>query len=328
MLKEFDLIFIGHFAIDTIILKGIISHSLGGGVTFGSLGTWNYNKSQKIGIFSEVAENFNREFFNIFYSTNIDLRGVKFTSENTTNFKLLYRDMGRTLTLINRAKSMEFKDIPEEFKSAKCFMVVPIANEISIEFIESLLIETDAMIAIDAQGFIRRFNQDGTLNTKPDKQIIKNIWEIMKKCGNRLIFKASEQEANLITGLNDVIASTVEIANKNNTIVLSTLDKNGSLIKKKNQKMLYIPAFKPQQEVDETGAGDCYLAIFASEYIQNSSSWNDIERNGYCASAAASFLLEKKGPLGFKSTEEVQKRLKNNNFIESQLREKIKKNNF
>ena len=46
-----------------------------------------------------------------------------------------------------------------------------------------------------------------------------------------------------------------------------TLGEKGSMLTKKGEKILNIPAFKPRRVVDETGAGDVYFSIFLYEFI-------------------------------------------------------------
>jgi sugar/nucleoside kinase (ribokinase family) len=67
--------------------------------------------------------------------------------------------------------------------------------------------------------------------------------------------------------------------------------------------------------MDETGPGDVYLAIFLYELINSDKSWKKVEEIGYIASAAASFLVEKKGPQGFETKNKVMKRVRNKNYI-------------
>ena len=339
MEKSFDIVFIGHFAIDTIVYDGEVSNSVGGGVTYGSLAAYNYNKSQKLGIFSEIGNDFKDEYLDLFNNTSIDLNGIGHNSEKSTNYKLVYHDGVRDLTLESRAESMEFKNLPESYKSAKCFMLAPIANEISYEFIEELVDKThnNAYIALDVQGFIRRFKEDGTMNITPDPKKQQLMRDIIELCNGCLILKASDYEANYITGNKDIIQTTQELANEelieitkniadeNNAIVLSTLGPGGSLIKSKNAKMMHIPAIKPEKPiVDETGAGDCYSAVFLSEFLNSKRSWDEYKKAGYAASAACSFLVEQKGPQGFADAELVQQRLNNMKSIPSELHDKIK----
>ena len=151
---------------------------------------------------------------------------------------------------------------------------------------------------------------------------------IIKKCNDRLILKASDDEANFIIGTDNVIESTQKLANLTNGIILSTLGPQGSLIKFKNHKIIHVPALVPNKVVDETGAGDCYSAGFLSEFIYSKHSWSEIKKAGYCASAAASFLLEEKGPHGFGSAKDIQRRLAEKKVIPTAIHDKIKYNKY
>jgi len=326
--KKFDIIFIGHFAIDTIIYNNEVSHSLGGGVTYGSLAAYNYDSGLKIGICSQVGKDFDKNFLKIFSNSTINLKGVMNDSEYSTNYKLYYHDGTRDLTLEHRADPLVYNKIPEEYKNSKCFMLAPIANEISDELVDNIIKNTEGFIGADVQGFIRRFNPNGTLNLKRDKLVIENMKHFIKKCGNRLILKASEEEANYITECDDFIESTKILSEFSDGIILTTLGPKGSIIKLKGHKMIHIPAFKPNKILDETGAGDCYSAVFLSEFLNSDKSWESIKRAGYLASVACSFLLEEKGPNGYGSKSDIIERLKQKNIIKTDLHEYIKRNYF
>jgi sugar/nucleoside kinase (ribokinase family) len=80
------------------------------------------------------------------------------------------------------------------------------------------------------------------------------------------------------------------------------------MISKKGEDTINIPAYKANQVVDETGAGDVYFAIFLYEFLKSDKKWEEIKRAGYLASAAASFGIEKKGVDGFQSKKKVKER--------------------
>ncbi|MHA1823016.1 MAG: PfkB family carbohydrate kinase, partial [Promethearchaeota archaeon] len=75
------------------------------------------------------------------------------------------------------------------------------------------------------------------------------------------------------------------------------------------------PAFTPDTVVDETGAGDVYLAIFLYEFYNSNFTWKAVENAALYASSAASFLVEKKGTNGSESMKKVFKRLCQKNYI-------------
>ena len=66
---------------------------------------------------------------------------------------------------------------------------------------------------------------------------------------------------------------------------------------------------------DETGAGDVYFSIFLYEFLCSDRTWNEIQKVGYYASAAASFLVEKQGPDGYETKEKIIERIKIKNYI-------------
>ena len=83
-----DLIFIGHFALDNIIVRSRNSNSqsLGGGVTYGSLSAYHYNPKANIGIISIVGKDFDDSNLTIFNETTIDLRGIIRDGKETTKY--------------------------------------------------------------------------------------------------------------------------------------------------------------------------------------------------------------------------------------------------
>ncbi len=254
----------GHFARDTIISPdGTISNSLGGGVTFGTLTAHNYNNNHKIGIFSEKGKDFNTSWLEIFES-KIDLTGLCSNSDYSTNFEIEYFPKGgRKLTLKSKATPLLFENLPTKYLDSKCFIISSIANEINCDFIRGLVDNTEGWIGIDIQGFIRNFQEDGTINLEPVPRIIENMHLIMNYCGKRLILKGSGNEINYIANCNDVIESTRKIAKSGDFIVCTTLGAQGSLVKQRDNKMIHISAYIPDRGiVDETGAGDCYLSVF------------------------------------------------------------------
>ncbi|MHA1454230.1 MAG: PfkB family carbohydrate kinase, partial [Promethearchaeota archaeon] len=104
---------------------------------------------------------------------------------------------------------------------------------------------------------------------------------------------------------------------------------HGSLVKQGDKKMTHIPAFIPEGGIiDETGAGDCYLSAFLSEFVESNNNWYEIIRSAHIGSSAASFLLERKGPYGFGSKKQIEMRILERNIIPSHYENTVKNNNF
>jgi len=315
------ILFIGHLAIDSIVrFKKIHKPTVGGTVSFGSLALRKYNKGVKIAIISNLGtKNFNKELLKSFDNKDIDLSGLIWSNTENTNFILDYFNHTRSLTLKSRSPNLKFEDIPDYYSNnpPQIIVLAPLCNEISYEYTSKIIKKfPEAYIGIDLQGFIRKIDDNGIVSYIYEERLILNMKNIIDLIGHRLILKGSEIEMKLLSGCENLY-DVMESFNQFDTggIFIMTLGEAGSMIIKKGEKLLEIPAFKPKEVIDETGAGDVYLAIFLYEFIRSNMNWQNVEKAAHLASAAASFLVEKKGPAGFKKKSEVIKRVKNKKYI-------------
>ena len=315
-----SIFFVGHFAIDTIIrFNKENKPSLGGSVSFGSLSLRTYTKDVKIGIISNLGSlNFDRSLLDIVQSKDIDLNGIKWTDTNNTNFVLDYFNHSRTLTLKSRSPDLKFEDIPNEYLNNPPDVIVlaPLCNEISFEYISKILkIFPDVYIGIDLQGFIRKI-ENGHVSIERDEKIIANMEQIINLIGDKLILKGSEEEMKILSGENDIYKAMNHFNYFDfQGIFIMTLGEAGSLIVKKGEKILKIPAFQSSGVIDETGAGDVYFAIFLYEFINSNKTWASVEKAAWFASSAASFNVEATGPHGFQEKSQVQSRIDKKKYI-------------
>jgi len=316
------IIFVGHFAIDNIIrFKRLNKASLGGSVSYCSLSLRTYTKDVNISIISHIGEtNFNKSLLKSVKKKNIDLRGVKYSEVENTNFILDYFDHTRTLTLKSRSPTLKFKDIPQEYLSSTSdvIVLVPLCDEISYEFVSEISkLVPNIYIGIDLQGFIRNIDKEGKVSYEYNEEKISNIKKIIRLVGDKLILKGSEEEMKLLANEFEDSYKVMKDFEKYNTngIFIMTLGEKGSLLSKKGYPILDIPAFKPKRVSDETGAGDVYFSIFLYEFFNSDKSWSKVESCAFLASAAASFLVEKRGPSGFETKLNVLKRVSRKEYI-------------
>ncbi|MHA1670301.1 MAG: PfkB family carbohydrate kinase [Promethearchaeota archaeon] len=316
-----NIIFFGHFAIDTIIrFKEKRNPSLGGSVSFGSLALRRYTKKVDVGIISNIGiENFDTRLLNPLKKRDIDLSIKKFKTLNT-NFILNYKNHSRSLILKSKSPNLEINDIPSKLseKPPDIIVLVPLCNEITIDYIKEIIrIFPEAYIGIDLQGFLRRIDpENGQVSYLFDEKLLSNVKNMINIIGDKLILKGSEVEMKLLSEKEDLM-EVMEFFNEfdNKAIYIMTLGEAGSMITKKGEKLLKIPAFTPNTVVDETGAGDVYLAIFLYEFYNSDFSWKAVENAALYASSAASFLVEKKGTNGSESKKKVYKRSCQKNYI-------------
>ncbi|MFX1327002.1 MAG: PfkB family carbohydrate kinase [Promethearchaeota archaeon] len=317
-----SIIFVGHFAVDHIIRFKIINKpSLGGSVTYCSLALRTYTQDVDISIISHIGKlNLNHSLLSKINNRNIDLEGITYSQVKNTNFVLEYFDHARILTLKSKSPNLDFKDIPTKYleNPPDIIVLVPLCNEISNDYVSQILKKfPNAYIGIDLQGFIRKITKDGKISYIYDENIISNMKKVIDLIGNRLILKGSEEEMKLLARESFNFEKVMNHFNiyDNNGIYIMTLGEKGSMLIKKGERILKIPAFKPRRVLDETGAGDVYFSIFLYEFIHSNKSWESIENAAYLASAAASFLVEKKGPAGFETKKSVVKRVKREKYI-------------
>ncbi|MHA1471713.1 MAG: PfkB family carbohydrate kinase [Promethearchaeota archaeon] len=319
--EEISFLFIGHIAIDTIIrFKQKRKPSLGGTVTFGSFALKTYSNSTKIGVISNVGlQNFNKSLLNQFNNKNIDFSGVKMIDTNNTNFELNYSNHTRRLTLKSCSPKLTFEDIPEKILSnpPTILILAPLCNEISFEYVSKVVNAfPNVYIGIDLQGFIRHIDNDGEVSYVRDAAIVSNMIDIINLIGDRLILKGSEVEMKLVSNHKEpqkIMDYFTKFENK--AIYIMTMGEAGSILLKNGEKRLKIPAYKPKRVLDETGAGDVYLTIFLYELLNSNMTWDAVEKSAHIASAAASFLVEKKGPKGFETKKRILKRVADKNYI-------------
>ncbi|MHA1234647.1 MAG: PfkB family carbohydrate kinase, partial [Promethearchaeota archaeon] len=279
-----------------------------------------YTKSTKISIISNLGlQNFNKSLLKHFNDKDIDFRGVKTFETDNTNFELNYSNHSRRLTLKSCSPKLKFEDIPEKILSTSPSILVlaPLCNEISYEYVSKIVKKfPNSYIGIDLQGFIRYINDNGEVSYIRDEGIISNMIKIINLIGDRLILKGSEVEMKLLSNHEEhpkIMDYFKKFGNK--AIFIMTMGEAGSLILKNGENILNIPAYKPKRVLDETGAGDVYLTIFLYELLNSDMTWEEIEKSAHLASAAASFLVEKKGPRGFEARKRILKRVASKNYI-------------
>ncbi len=321
-----DIVFIGHFALDNIIVRkrNSNSQSLGGGVTYGSLSAYHYNPKANIGIISIVGKKFDDCNLKIFNKTTIDLRGIIRDGKETTKYLIDYHENGRNLRLISKARNFEIKDIvlPVDFLPAKAIHLTPIADEFPSNFLNNLAdhsITNNSIIGIDVQGLIRDFDEDGNIIIKKNSAIRPLIFKMLQKFGSRMFFKASDKEALAVTqlGQNQLIEAT-ELLGNTGAYIFTTLGDKGLYFKAPGHPILHFNAYIPKKREDETGAGDCFMAILLLELSHlepEERTYEKITEIIKIASAGSSFLIEEKGPKGFQSKGVILSRINPQNEI-------------
>jgi len=290
----FDLVTVGHFAIDLITSPKIAcpKPTLGGPPTYVSLAARKLDA--KVSVISKVGEDFPDEYVAWLEASGVDLSGLKrVKGAKTTGFTLKYGEKKRRLQLRTLAPPITPQDI-SPFLKAKAVHIAPIANEIFPETIDELR-KLTSTLSLDPQGFVRKFNKDG--NVSPKRWANPRVLEKID------IYKSSTDEIRMVTRLTELRPAMKKIQDYGAKMVIVTRGLRGSTLLYKGN-FYDIPACKPRAIRDPTGAGDAFIGAFLAEYIQG-------KEPPWCAcigSAAASFVTEGVGPTVFGEKKEVYAR--------------------
>lgn len=293
--NKYDIVTVGHFAIDAISSPGRAqaTTNLGGPPTYVSVAAARLGA--KASVISKVGSDFSKEYRNWLCCNNVDVSGLKQAeSETTTRFSVKYQAAWkRKLQLRARAPPITTSDIPSSL-AAKVVHIAPIADELSVEVVRELR-KSASLLSIDPQGFVRGFTARG--NVRPKRWADASVLELVD------IYKSSLDEALLVTGAVDLREAARRIRDFGVRMVIVTQGMRGSMLLF-DEVFQKVPSVKPRVLVDPTGAGDAYMGAFLAEYIRSKDPF-------WCScvgSAVASFVVEKTGPHGFGGNEETYAR--------------------
>lgn len=290
----FDLVTVGHLAIDTILSPKITQPrvTLGGPPTYVSVAAAKLDV--KASIISKVGDDFPNEYLAWLQNNNIDLSGLKRVSKaSTTRYILEYKKWKRKLRLEARAPPISPADIPN-FLNSEIIHVAPISNEISRKVITKLR-KSARVLSLDPQGFVRSFDKKGNVG-------LKRWWE-SEVLAQIDVFKSATHEIQAAAGVRDLKSAMRQIGDCGIEIIIVTRGMKGSTLF--FDKQFYdIQPCKSRTVVDPTGAGDAYIGAFLAEYARG----KDVLWCACVGSAAASFIVEAIGPERFGERHEVYER--------------------
>jgi sugar/nucleoside kinase (ribokinase family) len=293
----FDLVTVGHFAIDTIHLQSLAfpKQALGGPPTYVSVAAAKLGA--KVSVISKVGEDFSNSYIEWLKNNSVDLSGLRqIKGAPTTQYIIKYRKNGsRKMQLKTRAPSIFIDDLPANLH-AKAVHVAPIAGELSEETVTELRKATN-ILSLDPQGFVRSFDLKGNVRLRH--------WEGQITLEQIDLFKSSLNEVKSITGTKRLKVAMRKISDCGVKVVIATRRTRGCMLLF-DGGFFSVPAYKSKRIVDPTGAGDAFSGAFLAEYVRRK---NPL----WCAcvgSASASFVVEGIGAQRFGEKEETYERAK------------------
>jgi sugar/nucleoside kinase (ribokinase family) len=292
----FDLVTVGHFTIDSIILpeRQMPFVVLGGPAAYVSLAAKRLDT--RVSVVSKVGSDFPEAYRWWLEQEGIDISGIiQDKDAQTTRFELRYSDpqSERVLLLKCKAPPISPDDIPASLK-ADAIHLAPVTDETAYELAERARSHAD-VLSLDPQGLLRSFDEAGNVLFKPlaDKRIL-NLIDI---------YRSSANEIEAVTGLSDIASAIEAVHGLGVKIVIVTLGSEGSMVSV-GDTTYKVPAYKPEKVVDPTGAGDAFMGGFLAEYVYG----ENYLRCACVGSALASLVVEGIGPTNFGDKTEIYRR--------------------
>jgi sugar/nucleoside kinase (ribokinase family) len=201
----------------------------------------------------------------------------------TTTFRNVYNPQGRQQTVGPIARSISPADIPADCRNISLVHLCPLAQDVEAAvatlFQNSLLVTTP-------QGWLRQWDAHGVVSL--------GDWQ-----GAAEILP--QVQATVIS-IEDIEGhwAVAERWAAQTSILIVTQDKEGCTLFHEGQRWAVPP--RPAAPTDPTGAGDVFAAAFFIRYHETDDLW----QSAYFANVFASMAIERSGPQGIPTREEVE----------------------
>ena len=272
---DVDIMMLGHFAKDRLVVDGVGEFASGGAVYYGSVTLRHIGAS--VAIVTRLHSNdfhlldeLKREGVEVFATAAPETSGI----ENLYNSADMERRICKPLGF---AGPFLQEDIPD--LSARVYLITPIiAGEVSLALLKSLA--TRGPVGLDVQGFVR---------VREDGELVFRQWPDMAEgLAHVTYLKVDRAEAELLTGLTDLEAAARRLADYGPREVVVT-QSSGVTICADGQ--VYQAPFTPRSLVGRTGRGDTCFATYVGKRLTASA-----EEACQLAAAVTTLKQEKPGP--------------------------------
>ena len=251
---DFDIVMIGHFAKDRLVVDGRTEAASGGAVYYGSVAL------RRIGVQVAVVTRLHPDDFPLLDDLKQeDVQVFAIPAPETSGIENIYdsSDMERRICkLLGFAGAFQPEDIPD--LSACVYMVASIiAGEVDLPLLK--LLAQRGPVAIDIQGFIR---------ARDNGDLVSRQWPEMKDGLSHVTYlKVDRAEAELLTGLTDMAAAAARLADYGPHEIVLT-QSSGVTVYADGQ--IYEASFIPRTLTGRTGRGDTCFATYLGRRLTSS----------------------------------------------------------
>ncbi len=273
---NFDILMIGHFANDLLVVDGVGERASGGAVFYGSV------VLRRLGLRAGIVTRMHPDDFPRLEELKQEGVGVFVTpARETTGIENIYdsADMERRICKpLGFAGAFRLQDIPDV--SAKVYLLIPIvAGEVDLALLQAMA--KRGPVGMDVQGFVR-VREGDTLVFKP--------WPDMAQGLRHLTYlKVDRAEAELLTGETDLERAAHTLASYGPREIVLTQSSGVTVYA---EGRICLAPFTPKNLSGRTGRGDTCFATYVGKRVAGASP----EEACRWAGAVTTLKQERPGP--------------------------------
>ena len=250
-IKDFDILMIGHFAKDRLVVDGQAEEASGGAVYYGSV------VLRRLGVRVAIAtrlhpEDFSRldelrrEGIEVFATPGPATTGI----ENIYNSADMERRICRPLAFAGPFRVGDLPAIP-----AKVYLIVPIiAGEVDLPLLKAMA--SRGPVGMDVQGFVR---------VREGDELVFRHWPDMQEGLSHITYlKVDRAEAELLTGETDLPKAARKLAAYSPREIVLT-QSSGVTVYADGQ--IHQAPFTPRSLAGRTGRGDTCFATYVGKRL-------------------------------------------------------------
>ncbi|MFQ5854151.1 MAG: carbohydrate kinase [Anaerolineae bacterium] len=249
-----DIMMIGHFAKDRLVVDGHGEIASGGAVYYGSVAL------RHLGVRVAVVTRLHPgDFCRLDELTAASVQVYASPASQTSGIENIYdsSDMERRITKpLGFAGPFQITDIPDV--AARIYAVIPImAGEVDLILLRTLAAR--GPVALDVQGFVR---------VREGDELISRQWPLMEEGLSHVTYlKVDRAEAELLTGLTDMVAAARHLADYGPREVVLTQSPGVTVFA---DGRIYQAPFTPRSLAGRTGRGDTCFATYLGRRLTDS----------------------------------------------------------
>lgn len=211
---------------------------------------------------------------------------VRHPSAHSTTFANIQTEHGRVQYLYHRARDLDYSMVPEAWRNPRIVHLGPIAQEVDVKLARAF---PESFVGVTPQGWLRTWDETGKVSYTDWLEA-----RYVLEAANAAVISIEDVRGD--ESVIEDMLSAVRVLVVTEGVFGARLYWNGD--------MRYFRA-PSQTEIDPTGAGDIFAAVFFSRLEQTRDPWEAAR----VATQLAALSVTRKGLAGVPTEEEVKANL-------------------